>query len=176
MKKTKFLFIAALTLTSACHRPLIEGAHAAPKIEVCFTPAMKCRPFIKKAIEEAKKSIYIQSYAFNCIITSQYLNKAHERGVHIEIITDYLQMHSEFSQIHYLRKVGIPILVDVIKGFQHNKIMIIDGEKVITGSYNFTGRAENWNAENIVIINDKKIAEQYMHNWLDRKKHSMLLD
>jgi phosphatidylserine/phosphatidylglycerophosphate/cardiolipin synthase-like enzyme len=38
--------------------------------------------------------------------------------------------------------------------------MIIDGETVITGSFNFTKAAEESNAENPLVIKDKKLAER----------------
>jgi phosphatidylserine/phosphatidylglycerophosphate/cardiolipin synthase-like enzyme len=54
----------------------------------------------------------------------------------------------------------------------HNKIMIIDGETVITGSFNFTKAAEEKNAENLLVIRDKKLAEQYIKNWKEHERHS----
>ncbi len=50
--------------------------------------------------------------------------------------------------------------------------MIIDGQTVITGSFNFTKAAEENNAENLLIIYDKKLAERYMNNWQEHKRHS----
>jgi len=38
----------------------------------------------------------------------------------------------------------MPVKIDVIHAIAHNKIMIIDGETVITGSFNFTKAAEVW--------------------------------
>ena len=46
----------------------------------------------------------------------------------------------------------------------HNKVMIIDGETVVTGSFNFTKAAEENNAENLLVIHDKKLAERYTKN------------
>lgn len=46
------------------------------------------------------------------------------------------------------------------------------GETVITGSFNFTKAAEENNAENLLVIHDKKLAEQYIENWLEHDKHS----
>jgi phosphatidylserine/phosphatidylglycerophosphate/cardiolipin synthase-like enzyme len=42
----------------------------------------------------------------------------------------------------------------------HNKVMIIDGKTVITGSFNFTKAAEEKNAENFLVIRDKLLAEK----------------
>jgi phosphatidylserine/phosphatidylglycerophosphate/cardiolipin synthase-like enzyme len=50
--------------------------------------------------------------------------------------------------------------------------MIIDGEVVITGSFNFTKAAQEKNAENVLIIRDKPLADQYTQNWQAHAQHS----
>ena len=50
--------------------------------------------------------------------------------------------------------------------------MIIDGEIVITGSFNFTKVTEENNAENLLVICDKKLAEAYVRNWQEHERHS----
>ena len=54
----------------------------------------------------------------------------------------------------------------------HNKVMIIDEEILITGSFNFTKAAEEKNAENLLIIRDKAIASLYIRNWEQHAGHS----
>jgi hypothetical protein len=46
-------------------------------------------------------------------------------------------------------------------GIAHNKVMIIDGKTVITGSFNFTKAAEEKNAENVLITHDAALAQRY---------------
>ena len=41
----------------------------------------------------------------------------------------------------------------------------MEGETVITGSFNLTTGAEEKNAENLLVIHDKKSAERYTKNW-----------
>ncbi|MEM2351669.1 MAG: phospholipase D-like domain-containing protein [Thermoproteota archaeon] len=43
----------------------------------------------------------------------------------------------------------------------HNKVMIVDSEIVVTGSYNWSESAEERNDENIIIIKSGRIAEEY---------------
>jgi len=50
--------------------------------------------------------------------------------------------------------------------------MIIDGETVITGSFNFTKASEEKNAENLLIIRDKALARRYLENWQQHAAHS----
>jgi phosphatidylserine/phosphatidylglycerophosphate/cardiolipin synthase-like enzyme len=44
----------------------------------------------------------------------------------------------------------------------HHKVMVIDQQIVITGSYNFSRNAEHYNDENTLIIHNQDIATQYM--------------
>jgi phosphatidylserine/phosphatidylglycerophosphate/cardiolipin synthase-like enzyme len=64
------------------------------------------------------------------------------------------------------------VKIDSVHAIAHNKVIVIDGETVITGSFNFTKAAEENNAENLLIINDKKLAEQYIKNWQKHAQHS----
>jgi phosphatidylserine/phosphatidylglycerophosphate/cardiolipin synthase-like enzyme len=67
---------------------------------------------------------------------------------------------------------GIPTHIDSAHAIAHNKIMIIDKETVITGSFNFTKAAEEKNAENLLIIKSKELAAIYIDNWYKHKQHS----
>jgi phosphatidylserine/phosphatidylglycerophosphate/cardiolipin synthase-like enzyme len=68
--------------------------------------------------------------------------------------------------------MGIITYIDDRHAIAHNKIIIIDQETVITGSFNFTKAAEEENAENLLIIKSKELAKSYIDNWYNHKKHS----
>jgi PLD-like domain len=42
---------------------------------------------------------------------------------------------------------------------------LIDGDTILTGSFNFTKAPEQENAENLLTIRDAALAEQYTANW-----------
>jgi phosphatidylserine/phosphatidylglycerophosphate/cardiolipin synthase-like enzyme len=52
------------------------------------------------------------------------------------------------------------------------KVIVIDRELVITGSFNFTKAAQEKNAENLLIIRDPTLAAQYTQNWEAHRQHS----
>jgi len=134
---------------------------------VCFTPPHKqCGHFISNHINQAKESIYVQAYGFTHTEIIDSLIEATKRGVKVEIILD----SSNFSAkklvlIEELKKLGIKIHKATVSGIAHNKIMIIDKKKVITGSFNFTESADKRNAENVLVVVDKKLANKYLSNW-----------
>ena len=68
--------------------------------------------------------------------------------------------------------MNVPVWVDSKHKIAHNKVMIIDGNTTITGSFNFTSSAED-NAENMLIIDDQNITTIYEQNWQDHKLHSV---
>jgi len=72
--------------------------------------------------------------------------------------------------------MGVTTYIDSKHAIAHNKIIIIDKETVITGSFNFTKAAEEKNAENLLIIRNKKLAEIYIDNWYKHKEHSEKYD
>ncbi len=50
--------------------------------------------------------------------------------------------------------------------------MIIDGEAVLTGSFNFTKQADEKNAENLLVLHSSALAKTYLSNWQEHKAHS----
>ena len=90
----------------------------------------------------------------------------------MEVILDKSQRTQKYSSATFLHNQGIPVKIDARHAIAHNKVMIIDGETVITGSFNFTKAAEENNAENLLVIRDKKLAERYARNWQEHERHS----
>jgi phosphatidylserine/phosphatidylglycerophosphate/cardiolipin synthase-like enzyme len=50
-------------------------------------------------------------------------------------------------------------------GFLHHKVIIVDERYVITGSLNFSTRAEETNDENVIIIDNPDIARLYIEEF-----------
>jgi phosphatidylserine/phosphatidylglycerophosphate/cardiolipin synthase-like enzyme len=44
----------------------------------------------------------------------------------------------------------------------HHKVIVIDEEIVITGSYNFSKNASRNNDENVLVVENRDIAAEYM--------------
>jgi phosphatidylserine/phosphatidylglycerophosphate/cardiolipin synthase-like enzyme len=139
---------------------------------VCFTPKQRCEPLILNHIRNAKYEILTQAYSFTSKPIANELIRAKNRNVNVQLIADKSQKKTKYSQIRFLKQNAIPVYIDHKPAIAHNKIIIIDGQYVVTGSYNFSHAAEHKNAENIIILNNKKIANQYKQNWLSRKSQS----
>jgi phosphatidylserine/phosphatidylglycerophosphate/cardiolipin synthase-like enzyme len=85
---------------------------------------------------------------------------------------DKSQRSKKYTSATFLANVGILTFIDAVHTISHNKLIIIDQETVITGSFNFTKAAEEKNAENLLIIKSKELAKPYIDNWNKHKDHS----
>eukprot|EP01132_Coremiostelium_polycephalum_P002994 gene2994-3739_t len=138
-------------------------------IEVCFSPNGRCLQHIEKAIAEAQQEILVQAYHLTSTPIIKALITAHKKGVAVSILIDRSQLHKT-NMIKKLLQAGIPIFQDNIPGVSHNKVMIIDENIVLTGSYNWTHQAEHNNAENLLLIYDPTVSGVYKNNWQARYK------
>ena len=145
----------------------------APKeMQVCFTPDQGCQSLLLRQINNAKKSIHVQAFSFTDPDVGDALLKAKMRGVNVQIILDQSNKTNKKSLNKMLNRHRIPIRIDAPQGIAHNKIMIIDKQIVITGSYNFSSGAYKRNAENLLVLHDATLAQQYLENWEIRWKKS----
>lgn len=135
-------------------------------LEIYFSPDDGVARQIVSEIRAARMSIEIMAYSLtNDSITRALLDQA-AAGVTVRGVFDADQIRSNTGgDTEQLRRNGIPVREDGIDGLLHHKVMIIDGETVITGSFNFTGNADRVNDENVVILHDAEIAALYSANF-----------
>jgi phosphatidylserine/phosphatidylglycerophosphate/cardiolipin synthase-like enzyme len=56
----------------------------------------------------------------------------------------------------------VPVKLDGNKYTMHHKVIVIDGNIVVTGSFNFTKSADTENDDNLLVIYDQAVAKQYL--------------
>jgi phosphatidylserine/phosphatidylglycerophosphate/cardiolipin synthase-like enzyme len=132
--------------------------------EVYFSPNGGCTDGIIRELGKAKATVLVQAYSFTSAPIAKAIVDAHKRGVKVEVILDKSQKRDQYSSADFLTNSGIPTKIDAQHAIAYDKVMIIDGETVITGSFNFTKSAEENNAKNLLVIHDKKLAERYTKN------------
>ena len=141
-------------------------------IEVHFSPKGGCTDAVVREIDAAKKMILVQAYSFTSAPIAKALVDAHKRGVDVRVILDKSQRSERYSSADFVAHAGIPTFIDAKHAIAHNKIMIIDGGTVLTGSFNFTRAAEEKNAENLLVIRDRDLADKYHSNFDRHLEHS----
>ncbi len=157
-------------------RPLHTVTHAKAEedgIAVFFSPKGGCTAAVVEQIAQAKKTLDVQAYSFTSTEIIKAIADAHDRGVAVRAVLDRENQTGKYSGATYLFNHQVPTWIDSKHAIAHNKVMVIDGATVITGSFNSTQQAEKSNAENLLIIQGKPdIAAAYGANFEEHLGHS----
>lgn len=130
------------------------------RIENYFCPEDKCQEQVLKELEKSKESINFMIFSFTDNKIGEELIQKNKQGIKVEGIMEKTQ-NSNYTEFHKLKEEGINVKWYEKKYKLHDKVFIIDGKTVITGSYNPTQNADENNDENILIIEDEGIAKKY---------------
>jgi phosphatidylserine/phosphatidylglycerophosphate/cardiolipin synthase-like enzyme len=182
MRNGSRLALAAVIVISAClawgkthssHQTETQPPASEEGISVYFSPHGGCTRAIVEQIDRASRTIDFQAYSFTNTSIAHALADARQRGVKVRALLDRKATVESYTSANYLLSHDIPTYTDGAHPIAHNKIIVIDGKTVITGSFNFTQQAENSNAENLVIITGKpKLAAAYRENFELHLAHS----
>lgn len=136
------------------------------RLEDAFSPNQGATALVIKTIGTAKKSIHVAAYSFTSRPIADALVAAHDKGVDVEVVLDKSQRRGRNTLVPFLREHHIPTRINSHYAIMHDKTMIIDGETLELGSFNYTNAAEEKNAENVLVIHDnKKIIQDYERQW-----------
>ncbi|MFN2098378.1 phospholipase D family protein [Pantoea agglomerans] len=118
-----------------------------------FSPAGSAQKLVLYSINNASKSIDIAAYSFTSKDIAIALLNAKKRGIEIRVVADF-KANEKYTVVNYLRNAGVNVRVNNNYEIMHNKFMVIDGQSVQTGSFNYTASANKRNAENVILIKD----------------------
>ena len=131
-------------------------------INAYFAPKNNIEDIIIGRINKAKKSVHFMAFSFTSGPIAEAMIKKHKNGVKVEGIFERRGSGSEHSQYTKMKVEGLAVKVDSSSSSLHHKVIIIDGERLITGSYNFSKNAARRNDENVLMIDNKDICAEYL--------------
>jgi len=134
--------------------------------EVYFSPDDGVAERIVELVNNANESIYFMAYSFTSDDIGAAIVERSQAGIFVNGVMDEGQIKSNIgTEYDSFIQAGIIVLKDGNSGLMHNKVIIIDREIVITGSYNFSRSAETVNDENVVVIHNSDISEKYLQEF-----------
>ena len=148
-----------------------SGAFVAyPKVELSdgteiftyFSPKGGTNASLIGEIEAAEKSIHFMAFSFTHDALGGAMRDRFKSGIDVQGVFEERQV-DKYSEYEAMKAAGLPVVIDKSRGTMHHKVIVIDGETVITGSYNFSKNAEKRNNENLLIIKgNREIAAAYL--------------
>ena len=141
-------------------------------VQACFSPVGRCSSHVVREIGQAQREVLVAVYAFTNGDLAWALVKARQHGVKVQVVLDKeFDKGNETSKGLFLERQGVSVRRisgantkkgDKETGLMHQKFAVIDRNVVLTGSYNWTVSAENYNDENLLLFRDAgPLAEEY---------------
>ena len=157
----------ALLIPAATPSPAAAWSVQTAKVTTAFRG--KCEDLVLRDIERADKQILVAAYVFTNREIVKALTEAKKRGVDVQVKIDRKQAELDYTKpiVNALRRGKIPVkTIGMPETYHmHNKFLVIDEERVVTGSHNFTIAASRENWENLVSIQSVPIAQAYAREW-----------
>ncbi len=117
-------------------------------------------------LQNAQQSIYFLAYSFTSDPLGEAIRSRAAEGVTVAGVMDAEQIKSNIgTEYDLFKQAGLDVRADGNSGLMHHKVIIIDEEIVITGSYNFTNSAETRNDENLVVIYNDQVADFFLQEF-----------
>ena len=133
------------------------------RIDIYFSPDDGVLAALVPVLESARESIYFLAYSFTSNQMGEIVRQKAEAKVTVAGVMDDEQVRSnEGTEFDPFRQADLDVRRDGIDGLMHHKVFVIDEKIVAMGSYNFSQSAEERNDENLLIIYDPVIAQQFI--------------
>ena len=154
-----------------------EPAAREDGIAAWFSPRGGCTEAIVREIDAARRSVHVQAYSFTSRPIAEALADAAARGLEVIVVLDAKEAEERRGEAELLHARRVPCFVDAAHAIAHNKIILIDGETILTGSFNFTTAAEHSNAENLLVIHSRPtLYAAYEKSFREHLAHSAPLE
>jgi phosphatidylserine/phosphatidylglycerophosphate/cardiolipin synthase-like enzyme len=92
------------------------------------------------------------------------LNRA-EAGVKVQGVFETTGSETDFSYYPIMLSEGLQVRQDGNPRVMHHKVIIIDRDTVVFGSYNFSQNANDSNDENLLIVYDPTFAQAFVREF-----------
>ncbi len=133
------------------------------QIATYFSPDTDTISPLLKEIQSAEKSIHFMAFSFTHDTLGAAIRDRFEAGVDVQGVFEKRQANNRYAEYKSMKDAGLSVVLDANRGAMHHKVIVIDGETVVTGSYNFSKNAETRNSENLLIIKgNQEIAGAYI--------------
>jgi tetratricopeptide (TPR) repeat protein len=129
---------------------------------------------IASNLQNAKKSIKVAVAWFTNPNLFNLLENLIDNNIEIEIILSDEKINFTNEKVNFQKFIekNVTLKISTFPNLMHNKFCLIDNRILITGSYNWTLKAEKSNYENIIISTDEKLVDDFI-NYFDFLKNSL---
>lgn len=130
----------------------------AGEVTLYTSPNGGARAAVIATLDAAETEVLVFAYALTSDRITDAILRAQRRGCKCHILADRMQAGSRYSTLPRLAAECSSVALCTISGYQHAKTLVVDRRWVLTGSYNWTDRAETHNVEHLLVLDNPELA------------------
>jgi phosphatidylserine/phosphatidylglycerophosphate/cardiolipin synthase-like enzyme len=132
-------------------------------VEVYFSPDDGVEEHLVQLLDTASSSVRFLAFSFTSDALGAAVIRAAEAGLIVSGVMDLDQANSNVgTELTSFRLADLDVRLDGNPDQMHHKVLIIDDEIVVLGSYNFSRSANETNDENVLVVHSPGLAQQYL--------------
>ncbi|MGE5334836.1 MAG: phospholipase D-like domain-containing protein [Nitrososphaerota archaeon] len=129
------------------------------KVENYFSPRDEVMSKLVALVDGATTSVHFLAFTYTSAGLAAAMIARQQAGVEVQGVIE--NRGASQGALPELFCSGIAVETDGNPYTMHDKVIILDDQTVITGSFNFTQSADKYNDENVVILHSPAIAALY---------------
>jgi phosphatidylserine/phosphatidylglycerophosphate/cardiolipin synthase-like enzyme len=135
------------------------------RITASFTPEDNITGDVVETIEDARSSVEFLMFSFTSDAIADALVAARRRGVRVRGVVESRNARGSGAEQDKLRDAGLDVLPDGNCFIMHHKVLIVDGQRVMTGSFNWSANAQEQNDENVIMVENGWLARRFQEEF-----------
>lgn len=123
---------------------------------------------ILPVLTSADEYIHVMAFSFTDDEMGEILVAKNQAGLDVGAIFESTGSGTQYSEFGHLIDNSDEDCKDANSATFHHKVIVVDGETVIFGSYNFSASAENDNDENMLVVESPAVVQEFEEEYQRR--------
>lgn len=136
-------------------------------LDTCFAPDENCDQKLIEFVTLSEKTLDVAIYNLTLKPYVQAIVSQLQKGVKVRMVIDHEMAQDKLVQFQELKTAGALIKYGGARGIMHDKFTVLDGQKIETGSFNYTVAATKMNSENQIYLFDEKPVKAFVAEFED---------
>jgi len=149
---------------STPHRQvLVADGGEGIRIESYFAPEDQVAGRLVELLEQAEDSIRFMAFSFTDDRLGEVMMSQQQAGLTVQGVLEARNADPVYSEFGRMLEAEprVDVRLDGNTYMMHHKVIIVDDEIVVLGSFNFSEAADSMNDENVLIVHDRGIASLF---------------
>ncbi|MDX1664544.1 MAG: phospholipase D-like domain-containing protein [Candidatus Promineifilaceae bacterium] len=137
-------------------------------LENYFAPEIEVAPRLVELVANAEEEILFMAFSFTHDALGQAMIDAAATGIPVRGVFETVGSETEFSVYPSMASSVLPTISvrqDGNARLMHHKVIVLDRETVVLGSFNFTASANDRNDENVLIVHDPTFTSYFVEEF-----------